>query len=152
MVIDSIAALVRKEGLDQAQREAIILSSAASLKRLAEACHLAVLATNQVTPVIGEALQAGSGGGDSFNPFNETIGITMSSSSSTSTAMYQPTLGATWHHCLSTRLSLHTTEEGSAAHEQRTAVQGIVAVTKSPIAPQAQLPYVIGSRGLQIVS
>ncbi len=48
IVIDSIAALARKEALGEREKESYFLSQAAGLKKLAEMCSCVVLATNQV--------------------------------------------------------------------------------------------------------
>jgi RecA/RadA recombinase len=50
VVIDSISALARKEGFNEKDKEAFFLSQASLLKKMAEACHCVVLATNQVHP------------------------------------------------------------------------------------------------------
>lgn len=125
IVIDSIAALLRKEGLDEKQKESFVLSQASELKRLAEACHCAVLASNQVTPCIAS------------DPATDCFGDVIISDQ----MAYVPTLGATWHHCITTRITLAAGATPPA--------QGLVRITKSPISPSVQLEYRINAKGLQ---
>ncbi len=48
IILDSIAALARREALQEAEREKFIVSQSSLLKRLAERCGCVILATNQV--------------------------------------------------------------------------------------------------------
>ena len=50
--MDSVAALARKEGLNEPDKEQFFIAQAAALKKLAELCNCAVLATNQVSAAL----------------------------------------------------------------------------------------------------
>eukprot|EP00981_Chlorochromonas_danica_P005356 scaffold1084_cov250-Ochromonas_danica.AAC.7 len=140
IVIDSIAALIRKESLDERQRESFIMKTASELKRLAEACNIAILACNQVTPML-----VGGGGGQAGEGFGmaDMFGDAIVSGDMT----YVPALGATWHHCVTTRLTLSLSSPAGASN-----VRGKLSVSKSPIAAPQSLEYIIGMRGLQASS
>lgn len=134
IIIDSIAALLRKESLDERQKEAFIMSQATELKRLAEACHCAVIATNQVTPLIAQ---------DAADLFGDAI--------YSDQLAYVPTLGAIWHHCVTTRLTLALETQAAAPTTATSSIHGTISITKSPIAPPAGFSYTIGPTGLQCV-
>jgi RecA/RadA recombinase len=97
LVVDSIAAPIRRDfGMGSApQRAAIIFRLAQKLKRLADQLHLAVVVINQV----------GSGGEDTGGGSNGPPG------SASSAVPVRAALGTSWHHCVSTRLSLETSKQ-----------------------------------------
>jgi hypothetical protein len=83
---------------------------------------------------------------------------------------YQPTLGPTWHHCVSTRLTMRMLQNSPAAPPQQQsylqragsggggslpdASQGAfvplrcLSITKSPVAPPFELHVVIAAKGV----
>jgi RAD51-like protein 1 len=67
IVLDSIAALARKENLNETDKEQFIIRQAALLKKTAELCSCAVLVTNQIT--IDNYRDDGGGS----NPLGDTI-------------------------------------------------------------------------------
>lgn len=48
VVIDSIAALARKENLNEDDKENFIIRQSAMLKKIADLCNCCILVTNQV--------------------------------------------------------------------------------------------------------
>jgi RAD51-like protein 1 len=122
IVLDSIAALARKENLNETDKELFIIKQAALLKKTAELCSCAVLVTNQIT--IDNF--RGDGGGD--NPLGDTI--------QDIGGIYRPTLGPAWHHCVSTRLTMFMTRGDMGRGNGERVEVGIrtISLTKSPIA------------------
>lgn len=151
IVIDSIAALARKEGLGESEKATFIFRQSAVLKKLADLCRLCVIATNQVT-------QDFSGDGplavkDSVADVDET---------------FRPTLGLTWHQCLHTRLAfsritpvlaaddgssdeLAPHEQGSGETEEASQPRGFdrqILVAKSPYLPPVKFVFKIRASGI----
>jgi RecA/RadA recombinase len=79
IIIDSIAALVRKEGLHDADKETFLVRQAGTLKLIAELCGCTILVTNQVASA---ALLT------------------------TDSEAVNPSLGPIWNHCVSIRLTI----------------------------------------------
>lgn len=123
IIIDSIAALARKEGLNEQDKEEYIVRQASVLKRLADLCHCVILTTNQITPCR-----------DKGNVESNSI------------SNYIPTLGVTWHHCVSTRINL-SFQTVSAFEPPRRAIT----LSKSPIAQSSTFYYVIGPSGITLI-
>ena len=86
LVIDSIAALIRKEPFTEVDRDIITMQLASALKVLASSFHLVVLATNQ---------------------------IAISSTSVGSMTDFQPMLGIAWGHSVTTSLRMATYHQHS---------------------------------------
>ena len=146
IVIDSIATPVRKDGLDERDRETYFIEHSSILKRLAELCNVCVLVTNQVTPIfaaagVGSAAAAATILGKSSN----VLGDQMHSSWGT----FQPTLGPTWHHCVSIRLTLQKLQVLGAAEGSRDAEVRVICITKSPLSPPLKVNFRICNAGLE---
>ena len=62
--MDSIAALARKEGLTELDKEVYVLAQASTLKQLAELCRCCVIVTNQVVSSYGNGADGGGSMGD----------------------------------------------------------------------------------------
>lgn len=72
--------------------------------------------------------------------------------------VYRPTLGPTWHHCVSTRLTMYVSKpsewgivggglaEGRASYEDGVRV---ITLSKSPIAGPFKIPFEIVQGGVQ---
>jgi len=134
IVLDSVAALARKEGLHDDEKEQFLVGQAAALKRLSERCGCVVLVTNQVTPdFVGSAARASIGG--SGDAFGDAI--------SDQASVYRPTLGPLWHHCVSTRLAMSTVSSYGVDGERKQ-----ISLVKSPLAEQATIAFRICSEGL----
>lgn len=102
-------------------------------------CNCVVLATNQVTLA------------SSSNPaslYNDAI-------LDEHGAVYQPTLGPTWHHCVSLRLTMNTLSSATPGGDVRinptvTLKQKYISITKSPISAPATMPFNVTSSGLTV--
>ena len=101
LIVDSIAAPMRRDfGSDSApQRAAMVFQCAQKLKRLADQLHMAVVVINQVG--------SGEGGVGASNPSNDAAARDFGSEHQHHAPM-RAALGTSWHHCVSTRLSLET--------------------------------------------
>ena len=101
LIVDSIAAPMRRDfGSDSApQRAAMVFQCAQKLKRLADQLHMAVVVINQVG--------SGEGGIGASNPSNDAAARDFGSEHQQHAPM-RAALGTSWHHCVSTRLSLET--------------------------------------------
>ena len=140
IVIDSMAALVRKEGTSQAEKDAVLFQQAAELRRIADLCGCVVLVTNQVVGGVGIASndqqtlahqpmkrsltrqpslnldvmdEDGGGGGGNNSSAPVTPGLRRDDMYS----QYKPALGTGWFHCVAVRLYLdwqHKQELGAA--------------------------------------
>lgn len=72
---------------------------------------------------------------------------------------YRPTLGPAWHHCVSTRITMHMAraQDWPGVGEFQGQVQGpggeqavrVVSLTKSPIAGPCQIPFEITASGVR---
>jgi hypothetical protein len=68
---------------------------------------------------------------------------------------FQPTLGPTWHHCVSIRLTLQRLQGPAAQAMQGVNAQGsgeevrVICVTKSPLSPPLKVHFRICNAGLQ---
>eukprot|EP01034_Spumella_vulgaris_P029022 gene29022-35996_t len=138
IIIDSVAALARKEALSEREKELYFINQASNLKKIAEMCNCVVLATNQVTMA------------SSTNPsalYNDAILDEYG-------AAYQPALGPTWHHCVSIRLTMNTTLTTTSSRDADNGHTGVqtrqkyVSITKSPISGPHTMPFVVVSGGL----
>ena len=89
IVIDSIASLIRKENLDNQDKEQFFAKQGNNLNYIAEACQCFVLTTNQVTA-------------------NYDLEDNISGNINTKMAgEFNATLGMTWHHFLAIRLVMY---------------------------------------------
>lgn len=74
---------------------------------------------------------------------------------------YQPTLGPTWHHCVSTRLTMRILNRNTISTGGAESVLGVqgggvrreapvrcLSITKSPVAPPFELEVMIAPRGV----
>lgn len=152
IIIDSVAALVRKEAMTERDREEFFMRQSVSLKRIAELCNCVVLVTNQASPGSGEEGGAGLGG-----EFGELHSMT----NDWGTRML-PTLGPSWHHCVSVRLTMSRSnplqqdsyaEVHSRVEDNNNSGEGArigyVTVTKSPGSGPLAVPFKIGVQGVQ---
>ena len=163
IVIDSIAVLARKEGLNEQDKELYVVRQSALLKKIAEMCRCTVLVTNQVVL-------------DSYS----ILDYDEDKITDISGQVYKPSMGVTWHHCISTRLVMNkmspesqlrcsfspsaastpvvsnTGYSNDASPRAATNFSEIVhydrmlSLTKSPVAPKCSLPYTIQSSGLVV--
>lgn len=142
MVIDSIASLVRKDNLDEKDRESFLMKQSGILKRIAEKCNCAILATNQVVPFTTNAYD------DMFGEVIRDSGMD-----------FIPSLGATWHHCVSTRLVVNRDHNSVQTYGMRVtgttlstayADRRFINIRKSPFAAPISIPYTITNKGLEL--
>ena len=96
LVVDSIAAPIRRDfGMGSApKRAATVFQCAQKLKRLADQLHMAIVVINQV--------------GSSDNDFATSNLSHDVGNSEHHHVPVRAALGASWHHCVSTRLTLET--------------------------------------------
>jgi len=153
IVIDSIAALARKEGFNETDKERFFLTQAGELKKLAETCRCVVLATNQVSPTSSASATGGFAARNPMDLYGDAIHDEWGT--------YQPTLGPTWHHCVSTRLTMHSIsrdyphqqppqqgQEYETGQEDHCQQLRCLSITKSPIAAPYKLEVIICARGI----
>ncbi len=88
-MLDSVAALIRKEPLTDAERDAACLQIAAALKLLAASFDMVVLVTNQILAGGGSSTSSGGGGGGGVWPGD-----------------FQPMLGLAWGHSVGASLQM----------------------------------------------
>jgi RecA/RadA recombinase len=169
IVIDSMAALVRKEGSSLAEKDLVLFQQAAELRRVADLCGCAVLVTNQIVGGAGGdqqpmALQTkgaiarqptltldatgeigGAGMGTSFS-----LGSPRQQSTSLN-SQYKPALGAGWFHCVSVRIFLDWQYQQEAAAD--IAGSRRLSILKCPFsADNFDLYYRIDNSGVKVAS
>lgn len=107
LIVDSIAAPIRRDfGSGSApQRAAVVFQCAQKLKRLADQLHMAVVVINQV----------GSGEGGVGASNDDTVTREYGSEHQHHIPM-RAALGTSWHHCVSTRLSLEAKTGNAIQH------------------------------------
>jgi nucleoside-triphosphatase THEP1 len=166
IVIDSMAALVRKEGSSLAEKDLVLFQQAAELRRVADLCGCAVLVTNQIVGGAGGdqqpmALQTkgaiarqpsmtleeigGAGMGTSFS-----LGSPRQQSTSL-TSQYKPALGAGWFHCVSVRIFLDWQHQQEATAD--IAGSRRLSIMKCPFsADNFDLHYRIDNFGIKVAT
>jgi hypothetical protein len=157
IVVDSIAALARKEGLNEDDKEKYVVRQAAAMKRVAELCNCVVLATNQVIP-----------GSIGSNPSNSNeVNHAMNDAIQGFSIDYRPALGPTWHHCITSRFVLSQLRDystmagigmqldGQASQSEHDAdfssnTARKIHLTKSPYLASFSKNFIINHRGFQV--
>lgn len=164
VVIDSIAALAKKENLNEADKEHYIVRLAGLLKEIGDESNCCILITNQVSLPSGHGQVQGPGQGQSQSLVGENVsgvgarpefdGLCdhIPLTAGVSSRLMKASLGSIWHHCVSTRLMLYFDEAAAAAGD--TASGGIVrqrmlAVTKSPVSEHCSVGFEITTVGLR---
>jgi RecA/RadA recombinase len=148
LVIDSIAAPLRRGGGDTAKHSsaasqaAAVLQMAQTVKRLADQFNLVVCIINQVGSVYSPSLPLSSGNSLNHNSHNHqqqlqqptpiTVGGTRAA------------LGTAWHHCVSTRIELHC-QNGTCGPGIR---YGLVVKSNVVDTSHAPIPFCIATQGL----
>ena len=138
VIIDSVAHLARGEfgGREKVvQRQSVLGAIASTLKRHAEKHELAVLAVNQVTTRLGNAVKHAANGEDGGGVVEDDGGGGDLESTGITAA-----LGTKWAHCVNTRLVLDVADSG-----ERT-----MKIVKSPICALTAFRYYVDGRGLNI--
>lgn len=149
IVIDSIAAIARKEGVDEADKEIVLVRLAAELIALADLCCCAVLITNQIAPVSAHSA------------------VHLHHQMPVEFGQYQPALGMIWSHILHTRLCMFISPEqqiddvsdSDVIYDLNSGpIQGrikdtvrLIEVTKCPVSLSDRVPCCIGLLGLMNV-
>jgi len=141
--------LVRKEQLTEKEKESFFLEQSSVLKNIAELCNCVILAANQVTPVIVSAEGTSSVGGMGSNEWlGDVIFDPMTGME------YVPTLGPTWHHCVTTRVVLSSgyqiTSNQHLSIDPR--MLRSITIAKSPLVPKLSFPYQITTKGITVVT
>jgi len=131
IIVDSIAALVRKEfGTESiAARQDVLAKQASRLKFLAESFNIPVVVTNQVTTRYGKDTRTFTFNEDEIDEQLEETYITAA-------------LGVTWAHAVNTRFVLEFTPLDSKIRQ--------LTIAKSPLAPVISIAYSLQSAGLVI--
>ena len=96
--IDSVAALTRKEGLQDKEKDAYLVDQANTLKFIGEICQCFILITNQMS------LQK-----KSVWDLNKHLSRNWDRNTHSTGHSFTPKLGPTWYHCISIRLVLEMT-------------------------------------------
>lgn len=138
VIIDSVAHLARAEfgGREKVvQRQSVLGAIASTLKRHAEKHELAVLAVNQVTTRLGNAVKHAANGEDGGGVVEDDGGGGDLESTGITAA-----LGTKWAHCVNTRLVLDVADSG-----ERT-----MKIVKSPLCALTAFRYYVDGRGLNI--
>lgn len=119
VILDSVAALARREQLTEVDKDKYIVGQAAALKTLAESCNCVVLATNQIQPC-----------GHNHEAHEEVLeDIIMDQG-----VAYRPSLGTVWQHCVTSRLVMCTDESPCVPDSQNIIrPDKVVILDKSPI-------------------
>lgn len=130
VVVDSIAALARKEGLTELDKEVYVLAQASTLKQLAELCRCCVIVTNQVVSSYGNGADGGGSMGDLITDRE---------------GLYVPALGSSWHHCVTSRVVMHTDTQSD--HNTGEDVRRMHLV-KSPLMETSSCDFEIGPEGV----
>jgi hypothetical protein len=171
IVIDSIASLAKKEGLNEQDKETYILrqvsrllSSSSSFDLLVESleeniwylllCHPCnqsgpspsvpelALIRSQIAPHLPTTAPV-------TDIYHEII-------VDSKNGLFKPALGQSWHHCITTRFVLHHTRPPPSSSSASSPAQHmtVIDVVKSPIVPiyRDQIVYQIGKIGLEIIS
>lgn len=173
IVIDSIAALGRKESLTEQEKELYLVRQAATLKKLGELCRCTTLVTNQITPdfhenIIDSATRESAGSAIAIGVKSKNGQLSRRSTIMPSTVLndrigdiggdYRPAMGSVWYHCVTTRfvLSTRSTLENHSVDDGGDAVQVVVdvrslEVVKSPAVGHVTMKYHISQEGLRAI-
>ena len=119
VILDSVAALARREQLTEVEKNKYIVGQAAALKTLAESCNCVVLATNQIQPCSHKHES-------SHEEVLEDIIMDQG-------VAYRPSLGTAWQHCVTSRLVMCTDESSCVPDSQNIIrLDKVVVLDKSP--------------------
>ena len=155
LVVDSVAAPARRqfdhrESGAMAARSEQLARQASALKVLAETFRLPVVVTNQVTAAVGSGARRGGGDGSGVSRGGGVSGGGGGASPAYATTDVDdellPALGTTWAHCVSNRFLL--TDGWTGGRTDRGAGRGVLAVLKSPCAPNVRVRYAITAAGV----
>ncbi|XP_041721192.1 DNA repair protein RAD51 homolog 2 isoform X2 [Coregonus clupeaformis] len=132
VILDSVASVVRKEydttlPGNLTHRSNLLGKEAATLKYLAQAFHIPVVLTNQITTHVGDR---GERGAASFR----------GASDERDSEYVMAALGNTWSHSVNTRLIVQYVD----AHQRQ------IVIAKSPVAPFAVLNYTVQKEGIRL--
>ncbi|XP_036841176.1 DNA repair protein RAD51 homolog 2 isoform X3 [Oncorhynchus mykiss] len=132
VILDSVASVVRKEydttlPGNLSHRSNLLGQEAATLKYLAQAFHIPVVLTNQITTHVGDR---GERGAASFR----------GASDERDSGYVTAALGNTWSHSVNTRLIVQYVD----AHQRQ------IVIAKSPVAPFAVLNYTVQKEGIRL--
>lgn len=134
IVVDSIAAIVRKEfnATHIRNRQAVLGKQAARLKLLAENYNIPVLVTNQVTTTRNAPTAFNFTTRTHFLIFLFEITNFRVATAGSNVKNTIAALGTAWAHCVNTRLILHSSQNKS-----------MITIAKSPISAVYSFPYII---------
>ena len=119
VILDSVAALARREQLMEHEKEKCIVGQAAALKILAESCKCVVLATNQIQPC---------------SPKQEIHEEILEDTILDQGVAYHSSLGTVWQHCVTSRLVMCTNASPCELDSRNILVPDkVVILDKSPI-------------------
>eukprot|EP01102_Stenamoeba_stenopodia_P019210 TRINITY_DN7185_c0_g1_i2.p1 TRINITY_DN7185_c0_g1~~TRINITY_DN7185_c0_g1_i2.p1 ORF type:complete len:446 (+),score=89.76 TRINITY_DN7185_c0_g1_i2:28-1338(+) len=142
LIIDSIAALVRKEydGSSIAQRQQLLMQEATLLKYLAENFNIPVVVTNQITTHSKQHRKQHA-------PSNYRI------SEEPSKGYVTAALGPVWSHCVNTRLVFEYRDNNELPNDDSSLNSNVrmMTIAKSPISAVYTLPYIITAAGVELV-
>jgi RecA/RadA recombinase len=159
IVVDSIAALARKEGnllqstdtsssvsASNIERTRILAQIASELKKLAENFRTPVLCINQISSQLFQSVQETRSWAASMHPsasrkLAASTDVAIKLDAKTTEAELIPALGTTWAHCVSTRLYLDRAHAPSLSRE--------LLILKSPCAPNLSIPYFVSNKGVE---
>ncbi|XP_029589134.1 DNA repair protein RAD51 homolog 2 isoform X4 [Salmo trutta] len=132
VILDSVASVVRKEydttlPGNLTHRSNLLGQEAATLKYLAQAFHIPVVLTNQITTHVGNR---GERGAASFR----------GASDERDSGYVTAALGNTWSHSVNTRLIVQYVD----THQRQ------IVIAKSPVAPFAVLNYTVQKEGIRL--
>jgi len=123
IIVDSIAALVRKEFdfLSLTNRQTVLSKISSILKKYAETFQIPVIISNQVTTQI-----------------NDKAGYITAA------------LGTAWAHCMNTRLVFEYSNERYPQNTENVNLRHMT-IAKSPVSPVVTFPYFITNSGIQLL-
>jgi len=163
IIIDSIAALPRKESLTENDREIFIFRQSSILKRTAELCGCAVLVTNQIVTDASDFVESSHASGTTTTAVGRSLGRRDSLSSGVlrdritdTTGGYRPALGATWAYCITTRLIMFTTSHHQQPQQHQHQLNEMnsvrtLSLVKSPVVGAFETCFAITNRGIESV-
>jgi len=151
VVIDSIAALAKKENLNEADKEQYLVRLAGLLKEIGDESNCCILITNQISavsvPARGIQDQSPAGTLDGLCDH-----VPLAAGDNT---LMKASLGSIWHHCVSTRLMMYLDESGTTAvaaavgsRAGQFTRQRVLSVMKSPVSEHCSVCYDISVVGV----
>jgi RecA/RadA recombinase len=141
VVIDSIAAVVRRSSMKGAELDSFLLWAGSELKKVAEQCNCAVLCTNQVSAVPSSF----SGNRDYFVSHTDDLLMTDQHG-----GFLVPALGSIWQQCVTTRFLLQPqSQPPPSIVVQDDVARGEIILQKSPeMVTGVIVRYAIRSSGM----